>query len=488
MIWAWISLASSSLSLSDASTDPLRVVDLINCISIGSSALGAVALSFLRSELLNNAALHRWFTLVMGVFGAIGTLFILIFSEQQAFQVFGAAVMGLAEIGLFYSYCTAIARRSLGTNAVVLHFSGAMLIAAALTFLTVFVIKASLVFCVALPLASALLFICQSRLSGVFSARLKSRDISESAGPPDATHKPVGVFSHISRLLVGSPGKPMIFPVKLVLGLSLYGLTFGLFRLSASVESVSDYTFNYMLNLTSQLSAALIALIVICWLRQAYWLLSVFGLASFLSGLAVSLVNASALSGFWVFFTTFGMTCIELLTWVLIFEFYRETRLAWGGVFGIIKGVTLLASTLGATFTYFGAPLLDESTQMGITVALIAAMVVVSTSMFSVHDIASLWGYPKRSIQEAPANTGKKTVFLTNTYGLTARESEIAVLLMRGRSEPFISETLFISPHTTHSHIYHIYNKMKVHSRQEFIDICEQELAAEKHRIRSSTS
>ena len=62
---------------------------------------------------------------------------------------------------------------------------------------------------------------------------------------------------------------------------------------------------------------------------------------------------------------------------------------------------------------------------------------------------------------------------LADRFGLPARESEVLALLVRGRNEPFISEALFISPSTTHSHVTHIYAKLGVHSRQELLDVVE---------------
>jgi DNA-binding CsgD family transcriptional regulator len=343
-----------------------------------------------------------------------------------------------------------------------------MLTAAALTLPVAFIGLRSSALCAILPLVSSVLFICRSALTGA----------DRSLQDPQALfpQKADGASSSMHRGEGLEVGAGADYPWKLVLGLSLYGLAFGLFRLSTSAESLDSYTSNYMLHIASQVAAALIALAVVCWLRRGYWFLSTIGLASFLSGLAISLTNTALLGGLRVFFINFGVTCIDLLTWILLFEFFWETRLAWGRVFGLIRGITLLASFAGAAFAFFWASALDESVQKAVTITLMAAMVVIFSSLFGVRDIASLWGYPKRGIRETPNNSGKRTLFLSRSYGLTTRESEIAVLLMRGRSEPFISETLFISPHTVHSHINHIYAKMKVHSRQEFLDICESEL------------
>jgi DNA-binding CsgD family transcriptional regulator len=43
--------------------------------------------------------------------------------------------------------------------------------------------------------------------------------------------------------------------------------------------------------------------------------------------------------------------------------------------------------------------------------------------------------------------------------GLTKREAEILALMARGRTNPEIAATLYLSPHTVKSHINHIFAK-----------------------------
>ena len=58
-------------------------------------------------------------------------------------------------------------------------------------------------------------------------------------------------------------------------------------------------------------------------------------------------------------------------------------------------------------------------------------------------------------------------------FGLTRREIEVARLLAKGRSLPFVEEQLHISHGTAQTHQRHIYEKMGVHSRQEFLSLVE---------------
>jgi DNA-binding NarL/FixJ family response regulator len=53
------------------------------------------------------------------------------------------------------------------------------------------------------------------------------------------------------------------------------------------------------------------------------------------------------------------------------------------------------------------------------------------------------------------------------------------MLLARGRNARFIQDELFLSNHTVKSHIYSIYRKLNIHTRQELIDLIEKE----KHKI-----
>jgi len=53
------------------------------------------------------------------------------------------------------------------------------------------------------------------------------------------------------------------------------------------------------------------------------------------------------------------------------------------------------------------------------------------------------------------------------SVGLSAREQEILDLLASGYSNKEIGQKIFISPHTVRNHLFHIYEKLHVHSRME---------------------
>jgi DNA-binding CsgD family transcriptional regulator len=58
--------------------------------------------------------------------------------------------------------------------------------------------------------------------------------------------------------------------------------------------------------------------------------------------------------------------------------------------------------------------------------------------------------------------------------GLSPRETEVFRLMVRGRDANYICEALFVSHHTIKSHIYHIYQKIDIHSQQQLITMVEE--------------
>lgn len=59
---------------------------------------------------------------------------------------------------------------------------------------------------------------------------------------------------------------------------------------------------------------------------------------------------------------------------------------------------------------------------------------------------------------------------------LTPREREILPFLAKGRNAEYIQNQLGISMHTARAHIYHIYDKMAVHSQQDLMDVVDAEI------------
>lgn len=81
----------------------------------------------------------------------------------------------------------------------------------------------------------------------------------------------------------------------------------------------------------------------------------------------------------------------------------------------------------------------------------------------------------------APAEQGrwkKRCAHVARSAGLSARETEVFFLLAKGRGIEHIQNKLCISGHTVKTHVYNIYRKMGINSREELLDAIEQDGAS----------
>lgn len=102
-------------------------------------------------------------------------------------------------------------------------------------------------------------------------------------------------------------------------------------------------------------------------------------------------------------------------------------------------------------------------------------IVIATVLLLSADDVRVLFRSAQPPSKEELAIQNEETLTtraeaLFNTSGLTAREKEIATLLVQGRTQPWIAEALSISDNTVKTHVQHIYQKIDVHDRQQLID------------------
>lgn len=67
--------------------------------------------------------------------------------------------------------------------------------------------------------------------------------------------------------------------------------------------------------------------------------------------------------------------------------------------------------------------------------------------------------------------------FISDSNGLSEREAEVLLKLLRGRNAPIIAEELCVSQNTVRTHMKKIYRTLNVHSRKELLERFEAELA-----------
>ncbi len=133
---------------------------------------------------------------------------------------------------------------------------------------------------------------------------------------------------------------------------------------------------------------------------------------------------------------------------------------------------------------------LDGGAVTAVQVAAVATLLLVMATMFVLDDDASFTGPADEGADSRAVSSGEtapqapssarspfddRVALIAREIGLTPRESEVFALLMHGRSVPYIRDELVISRDTVATHVKHIYAKAGVHSRQELIDLAQDE-------------
>jgi len=224
------------------------------------------------------------------------------------------------------------------------------------------------------------------------------------------------------------------------------------------------------------------------------------------------------------FLLTSGKSGLYLLSWIIFSDVTHSLHIPATKVFGLGNA---LAAAGGFFGTFVGslimmAPLAGDVLLMGITVANMFLLIVSAAFLLSGftkacnleplsqttdtvegqlgerqlgerqlgerqlgerHPEEIAREYSQNSHLESPmeaSNHVKQAMeAIALGYGLTSREKQIATLLVRGRSLPYIEKSLNISHSTANTHAQNIYRKLGIHSRQELLDIfnaVEQEL------------
>lgn len=109
-----------------------------------------------------------------------------------------------------------------------------------------------------------------------------------------------------------------------------------------------------------------------------------------------------------------------------------------------------------------------------------STVVMVAIYAFAVFIAVLLRGMQGSSPAAGPAElqAEERLRRLAEEHGLSPRETDVFLLLARGRDRSFIRGELFISDATVKTHIQRIYAKFGVHSKQELISVVEEAASA----------
>jgi DNA-binding CsgD family transcriptional regulator len=183
------------------------------------------------------------------------------------------------------------------------------------------------------------------------------------------------------------------------------------------------------------------------------------------------------------------------IVWVELSELSHQYRISSILVFGVALTFFITAAILGEFMVSILINLTDGFvwTPVGATIitVLVIALFAVGYVLIPGFDairaivVVDSDASPKpetdQSVQitddEPAADKAERGRFLArceqvaSTYLLTTRETDLLYLLAKGRNASHIAKQLYISEGTVHTHTWHIYRKLSVHTQQELIDL-----------------
>ena len=198
-----------------------------------------------------------------------------------------------------------------------------------------------------------------------------------------------------------------------------------------------------------------------------YRMIFLLGLASILL-LPIVLAGQAAIAGYTCSVIMYQL--VFLLIWVIAASAFRDRSAYAPGFFGLVYGFWSLESFGGALFSSVFVQHLTMDNVHLIVFAAVLAVAVGYAVVFTEADANAL-------VQIVPFK--HKTPFkakclsVAQTYQLSPRETEIALLIAQGRDSAHIEKKLFLSRSTVQTHRMHLYQKLDIHNRQELLDIIE---------------
>lgn len=178
-----------------------------------------------------------------------------------------------------------------------------------------------------------------------------------------------------------------------------------------------------------------------------------------------------------------GMFGVQFGCWLGACKYLRRTgspALTVFGVYALGEGLGIFAGCIAGLYAVLT---LDVKGLMVLSSVLLTAVAFA----IMVTGFNPQWVFNRtrdRSERDAPGRPGAKgggpdldALFeqeartLQATFDLTSRETDVAALLLAGRSRPYIRDELTVSINTVSSHVRSIFSKCGVHSQQELIDL-----------------
>ena len=157
-----------------------------------------------------------------------------------------------------------------------------------------------------------------------------------------------------------------------------------------------------------------------------------------------------------------GFASVEMLLLLMVCAISYSTEASALWLFGLLTAVQFFSRQAGDW--------LERAVGGGIVLVVIAVALVIITSLpiMTEKSLFTIW-------RAHASNDGDEDFIkvrlssLASACALTDREVEVLYLLVQGRTNDDIAQNMFISTGTVKTHVYHIYQKLGVHTRKELM-------------------
>lgn len=266
-------------------------------------------------------------------------------------------------------------------------------------------------------------------------------------------------------------------PHKFLITAFLHGLSLGV--LMGWLFLVGDQSSTSFLTALSFVLAAILLLLTAVFVKMDFnHLIYQMGFGLTATG-AFLIACFGALPALGVSFQLVGFCYVHLIMWGLCAYLTKNFRLPATWVVAWPTCCLMLGQLLGGvTSSVLGQDSESSYWIQMMATCMVFMLLMASLFMLSNRNLTTGWGIASPSNLIHPDNAVETIVEqLTIEHNLTPRESEIFILMARGRNRKVISAELVISEETTKSHINGLYRKLGIHSQQELLDLIESHTA-----------
>ncbi|WP_290996155.1 LuxR C-terminal-related transcriptional regulator [Gordonibacter sp.] len=169
-----------------------------------------------------------------------------------------------------------------------------------------------------------------------------------------------------------------------------------------------------------------------------------------------------------------GVYCLDMFMMLVSTDVAFRGRIPVALSFGLVILCARTGTLIGSVAAdgLLGSEAWSAALRTDVFLLGVLALTFVGMLFFTQADVQKLYATPRA--QAAEATLEQKCAHIASLCRLTNRESEVLVLLARGRTVRYICDELSIAQGTAKHHVSNIYRKVGVFDRQGLLDTIEQ--------------